>query len=341
MSARATFAASLWLAAASAAAAPLPVRVAWTTVPAEMTPVLFRATPLLAHRGASYVVEPVHFADSPPMLRALAAGEIDLIPLAPATFAVAIENAGMEDLRIVAADYEDGVAGAFSSPFMVRSDGPVRTIADLKGGVLAVNAFGALGDVALHAMLARHGLEDGRDYRVVVTPYPSMGAMLEDGRIALAALVAPFAQRLEMRGTARTLFDRRAAIGPSVGRVEVARAEFLARHRAALADFFADYLRAWRWFLDPANRTQAIAAVAAFNHEPPAAFAYLFSARDYHRDRDARPDLALLQRNLALLGEAGVVATNIDVRRYADLSFIDAAAERLPRARLRAPGDRP
>jgi len=323
-------AACLVVAAPATSAAPLPIRIAWTTVPAQMTPVLFRAKALLVHLGRSYVVEHVHFADSAPMLRALAAGEIDLVPLAPAAFGVAIENAGMEDLRIVAESYEDGVDGSYSSEFMVRRDGPIRQIEDLKGGVLAVHALGNLGEVALRTMLARHGIEDGRDYHVVVAPYPSMGAMLEDGRIELAALTAPFAQQLRLRGTARALFDRRAAIGPSIGLVEVARAEFLARHRAALDDFFEDYLRAWRWFLDPAHRADAVAAVAGFNREPPAAFAsYLFSAGDYYRDRDARPNLALLQRNLALLGEAGMVATNIDVRRYADLSFIDAAARRL------------
>jgi len=318
------------LAAAPAFAAPLAIRIAWTTVPADLTPVLFQAKPLLPHLGRSYVVEHVHFASSAPMLRALAAGEIDLVPLSPASFAVAIENAGLEDLRIVAEGYEDGVAGHYSGAFMVRRDGRVRRIEDLKGGTLALDRPGTLAEVALRIMLTRHGLEDGRDYHVVVTPDPSMGAMLEDGRIDLAALVAPFAERLMRRGTARTLFDRRDAIGPSVSLVVAARAAFLDHHRAVLDDFFADYLRAWRWFLDPAHRDAAIAAVAAFDREDPSAFAYLFSNADYYRDRDARPNLALLQRNLELLSEAGMVMIHVDVRRYADLGFIARAAQRAP-----------
>jgi NitT/TauT family transport system substrate-binding protein len=322
--------AALLLAAAARAAEPLPVRIAWTTVPAQMSPVLFAQKALLAHDGKSYIAEPVHFAASAPLLRALAAGEIDIAALAPAMFAIAIANAGMEDLRILADGYQDGIEGHYSSPFLVAADGPIRTIEDLAGKVAAVNAVGSLGETALRRMLDRHGLQVRRDYAIVVVPYPSMGAMLADGRIDLAALVAPFAQRLEESGTARALFDMRAAIGPSQGLVIVARAGFLARNRAALDDFFEDYLRALRWFLDPNNRAAGVAAVAAFNHQPAEAFAdWLFTGADYYRDRDARPNLALLQSNLDLLTAAGVVAITIDVRVYADLGFIDTAARRL------------
>lgn len=319
------------LAAATARSAePLPIRIAWTTVPAQMSPVLFAETTLLHHLGTSYVVEPVHFAELAPLLRALAADQVDIAALAPATFGVAIANAGLEDLRIIADGYQDGIEGHYSSPFMVAVDGPIRTVEDLQGKVAAVNAIGTLAEIALRRMLDRHGLETPRDYAIVVTPYPSMGAMLEDGQIALAAPVAPFSHRLEERGTARPLFDMNAAIGASQSFVMVARAGFLARNRAALEDFAEDYLRALRWFLDPANRDAAVAAVARFNHEPVDDFAdWLFTSADYYRDRDARPNLALLQSNLSLLTAAGVLAIDIDVRPYADLGFIDTAAKQL------------
>jgi sulfonate transport system substrate-binding protein len=321
--------AALLLAGAAARAEPLKLRVAWSTVPAQLTPVLFQRKELLDHAGKSYTLELVHFAETAPVERWLAAGEIDIAPLAPVTFGVAIENAGLEDLRIIADGYQDGVGRFYSSEFMVRNDGPIWAIEDLKGKLAAIHAPG-LGSIALRFLLSRHGLEDRRDYSTVVTPFPSMGAMLEDGRIDLAALVAPFAQRLIERGTARRLFDLRAAIGPSQGLVYVARAGFLERNRAALEDFFEDYLRALRWFLDPANRDDAVAAVARFNHDAVGLYAgYLFSDGDYYRDRDARPNLAALQGNLRLLRDAGLLSIDIDVKRYLDLSFVEAAAQRL------------
>ena len=322
-------AAALLLAGTLTQAAPLKLRIAWTSVPAQLTPVLFQRRDLLDHEGKSYSLEQVHFAETAPVERWLAAGEIDIAPLAPATLGVAIERAGLADLRIVADGYQDGVGRFYSNEFMVRSNGPLWAIEDLKGKTAAIHAPG-LGATALRFLLSRHGLEDRRDYTTVVAPVPSMGAMLEDGRIDLAALTAPFAQLLADRGTARRLFDLRAAIGPSQSLVYVARAGFLARNRAALVDFFEDYLRALRWFLDPANRDHAAAAVARFNHDSTGLYAsYVFTDGDYYRDRDGRPDLAALQRNLRLLRDAGLFAEDLDVREYADLSLVEAAARGL------------
>ncbi len=121
----------------------------------------------------------------------------------------------------------------------------------------------------------------------------------------------------------------RAAIGPSQSLVYVARAAFLDRNRAALVDFFADWIRALRWFLDPANRDAAIAAVTRFNHGEPALYGYLFGDGDYYRDRDAHPDLAALQANLRLLHDDGLLSIDIDAKRYADLGLIAAALQQL------------
>jgi len=321
--------AALLLAGAAARSAPVKLRIAWTSVPAQLTPVLFQRTDLLDHAGTSYTIEQIHFAETAPIERWLAAGEIELAALSPTALGVAIENAGLEDLRIVADGYQDGIGRAYSSEFMVRADGPIWAVDDLKGKIAAIHAPG-LASTALRIMLSRRGLDDPRDYKTVVTPVPSMGAMLEDGRIDLASLGAPFAQRLAERGTGRRLFDMRAAIGPSQGLVYVARAAFLDRNRAAVEDFFEDYLRALRWFLDPAHRDAAVGAMARFNHDSVALYAgYLFSDGDYYRDRDGRPNLAALQANLRLLRDENLLSIDIDVRRYADLRFVAAAVQRL------------
>ena len=89
-------------------------------------------------------------------------------------------------------------------------------------------------------------------------------------------------------------------------------------------------MRAQRWFLDPANRTQAVQIVADFNKRPASVFSsYLFTPADFHRDPDARPNLAALQQNMKQLKELGFLKSDIDVKRYADLRFIDAAVKRV------------
>lgn len=320
----------LVLPATARADGPLRIRIAWTTVPGQMTPVVMEKKDLLDHLGKTYTVEHLHFSGSGPMVTALAVGEVDIAPLAPSSLGVAIQNAGLDDLRIIADDYQDGVADHYSSEFMVRADGPLQTIDDLKGKVLAVNAIGGGSDIALRIMLRRHGLEDKRDYAIVETQFPNMPAMLEQSKVDLAALVAPFSQLLKSRGTARTLFAMRDVLGPTQSLMNVARASYLEQNRAALQDFFEDYLRGLRWFLDPANRDEAVGIVAQFNRQPVAVFAdYLFTNDDYYRDRDGNPNLDALQNNLRVLREVGFLDIDIDATRHADLSFIAEARRRL------------
>jgi len=312
------------------AAAPLPIRIAWISVPTQMSPILFAQQDLLDHQGVTYAVQHIHFSDEAPILRAFAAGLIDIAPLTPNAVAVAIQNAGLDDLRIVADDYQDGAHGHYSEEFMVGDASPIRAVEDLRGKVLAVEARGGMSEIALRAMLSRHGLSSDRDADIVEAPVPSQGAMLEQGRIDLAALGAPFSYILKARGSARALFTRADALGPSEGLMLVARAEFLERNRAALDDFFEDYLRALRWFLAPDHRDEAVLIAAQASRVPADLLDdYLFSDGDYFRDRDARPDLAALQRNFDQLREAGALDMTVDARAHADLSFIDEAARRV------------
>lgn len=309
---------------------PLKIRIAWTTVPGQMTPILFERKELLKHYGTSYVVEHLHFAGSGPMVTALATGEVDIAPLAPSSFGVAIENARMDDIRVISDVYQDGVGDHYSNEFLVLKDSPIRRIEDLKGKVLAVNAVGGGSDIALRAVLRKYHLEDKKDYTVIETQFSNMPAMLEERKVDLVGLVALFAHSMEKRGTARTLFTVKDALGQSQSLFNVARAGFLENNRAALYDFFEDYVRALHWFLDPANRKAAIGIVAQFNKRSPAVFSsYLFTNGDYYRDHNARPNLDALQHNIQTLKELGFLKTDIDVKRHADLGFIEEAAKRL------------
>lgn len=97
------------------AAEPLKLRVAWAVVPAQLTAVLFEKKDLLKHYGKSYTVEAIHFRGSTPQITALAAGELDLASLAFSSFALAVQNAHMNDLRVVSDLYQDGIPGYYSN----------------------------------------------------------------------------------------------------------------------------------------------------------------------------------------------------------------------------------
>jgi len=59
---------------------------------------------LLTNFGRSYIAEATRFEGTPPVITALAAGELDIGPLAFSSFELTIDNAHIEDLRVICDD---------------------------------------------------------------------------------------------------------------------------------------------------------------------------------------------------------------------------------------------
>jgi len=127
---------------ALAQGAPVKIRLGWVVVPASTAPLVLEKKDLLTNFGRSYIAA-TRFEGTPPVITALAAGELDIGPLAFSSFGLAIDNAHMEDLRVICDEIQDGVVGHSTNEFMVLKDGPIKTVADLKGKVLATNATAA------------------------------------------------------------------------------------------------------------------------------------------------------------------------------------------------------
>ena len=68
----------------------------------------------------------------------------------------------------------------------------------------------------------------------------------------------------ELRQKAHPLFHLRDVMGVTQILALAARAPFIEKNHAALADYMEDYLRSLRWYLDPANHEEAVAIVANF-----------------------------------------------------------------------------
>src|SRR6516225_1957174 len=77
------------------------IRASWIVAPSDWTPLLPEKPELMKNNGKSYVFEPMRFQGTPAVITALANNEIELGNLAFSSLALAIENAGLEDLRIV------------------------------------------------------------------------------------------------------------------------------------------------------------------------------------------------------------------------------------------------
>jgi len=313
----------------SANAEPIKIRNSWVAPVTNWASIWLEKKDLAKHFGQSYVMEPVHFAGTPPMITALANNELEISNLAYSTLGIAIGNAGLSDLRIIADEFQDGVDGYYSQEYMVLKDGPIKKIEDLKGKVVATNAAGSAVDVAMKAMLHQHGLEANRDYTVIEAPFPAMRAMLAEKKVDLIPAVVPFSYNPELRSIARDLFIQRDAIGVADMIVWTARKPFIDKNRAALVDFMEDTLRITHWYLDPKNHAEAMQIAGRVTKLPPVAFDWLFTKQDCYHDPNMLPNLPALQKNVDLTKSLGFVNTSFDVKAYSDLSIVEEAAKRL------------
>src|SRR5215470_10358263 len=100
------------------------IRLSYVVPMANWTFMLMEKKDLARNLGKSYLLENTRFAGTPPMITALAAGELDIANLSYPTLPIAIQNAGMDDLRVISDDFQDGNAGYYSNEFMVLADGP-------------------------------------------------------------------------------------------------------------------------------------------------------------------------------------------------------------------------
>src|SRR3569623_1962041 len=124
----------LMLAALSAAAVfgagaarsePVKIRSAWVAPVSNWASIVAQKKDLAKHWGKSYTFEALRFAGTPPMMTAIAAGELEIANLAYSTFPLAVQNANIDDLRIIADEFQDGANGYHSNQFSVLASGPI------------------------------------------------------------------------------------------------------------------------------------------------------------------------------------------------------------------------
>ena len=322
-------AALLVLAQGASRAEPVKIRVSWIAPLSNWASLLMEKKDLARHMGKSYVLEPVRYSGTPQQITALANNELEIANLAYTTLPIAIHNAGLSDLRVIADELQDGIPGFYSQEYMVLKDGPVQKIEDMKGKVMAINAAGGAVDIAMRKMLRTKGLEVNRDFVQIEAPLPSMRAILADKKADMVPLVVPFSFDPELRKIAKPLFLNSDVMGVTQLLFWTARKSFIDKNRAAMVDFMEDTLRITTWFLDPKNHAEVIAIASRVTKQPPERLGWVFTNKDYHHAAGMRPDLVALQRNVALVKELGLTDKDTDVAKYSDLSLLDEAAKRL------------
>src|SRR5579862_9736802 len=116
-----------------AKADPIKIRLAYAVPVSNWAPLLPEKKELAKHWGTSYDFEAVRYQGTPPMITALAVNELEIGNLAYSTLGLAIQNAGLDDLEVIADEFQDGAPGFYSDEFFVRKDSGIAKVEDLKG----------------------------------------------------------------------------------------------------------------------------------------------------------------------------------------------------------------
>jgi NitT/TauT family transport system substrate-binding protein len=320
---------ALGLTAATANAEPVKIRMSWVVPVANWGSVILEKKDLLTHMGKSYTLEVSRYQGTPQTITAIANNELEVASLAYSSFAIAVDNAGLDDLRVIADEFQDGVPGHYTDQYYVRKDSGINKVEDLKGKVIGTNGGGSAVDVAIRAMLHKHGLEEKRDYTMLEGPLPAMPAMLLEKKADMIPAVLPFSFNPKLREDGKVLFNQTEALGVTQMIILVARKPFIDKNRAAMVDFMEDLLRVVHWYLDPKNHDEVAKIASALTKAPPERFGWLFTKQDTYRDPDLLPNLGALQRNVDTTQELGFVKHKVDVAKHSDLSLVKEAAARL------------
>jgi NitT/TauT family transport system substrate-binding protein len=317
------------LACASAHAEPTKIRMAWVVTPPSLIPIMFKKEGVAKHLGKSYVVEDTHIGASSKQITAIAADQIDIAALNYSSFPLAVLNGGLNELRILADEIQDGKPGYYSATFWVRKDSGINRVEDLKGKTLAINGRGTGVEMAMNIVLQKHGLTQG-DVQVVEVPFSNQAATLADKKVDLAEPPVAFTNNPKYQAMAKPLFRASDAFGISTLSFWVARRDYIAMHRAVLVDLLEDYIRAIRWYTDPKNNTEAIAIASAYTKVPAERYeGWAFGKGDFYRDPNGLVDLAALQSNMEAAAKLKVIPKALDAKKFADLSLVREAAARI------------
>ena len=148
---------------------------------------------VLKNYGKVYELQATFTRGTPEAAALMAAGRVDLACLSFPIFAASVlKDAVPGGMSIIADVFQDGRKGYASNTFFVLDNGGPKTVKDLKGKKIAINAFSSAVDLELRVVLKKNGLDPKKDVEIVEVTFPNMGPALREKRVDCAVMVLPF-----------------------------------------------------------------------------------------------------------------------------------------------------
>ena len=185
------------------------------------------------------------------MRKGLAAGEFDIAHSAVDNAVHMVEAAGQDPVIIMGGD-------SSMNEFFVQPE--IRSIADLRGKVIAVDAPNTAYALLAKKILLNNGLKEGADYTVkpVGGSAARLKAVVNSKEYAAVVLNVPFsilATQSGLKSLGRTVD----LLGPYQATGAYVMRPWAQANGRTLERYIAGYVESLRWAMQPANRAEAVA----------------------------------------------------------------------------------
>ena len=275
---------------------------------------------LTPNQGKRYQLKQILFQANPERFQAYLAGELDA-GTAPGLAIIFGRSQGM-DFKIVASVCMEAAGGQhFTTVYMVKDDGPIKSVKDLKGGTIGVVGIRTATDLWARAGLLNAGLVPDKDTKVVPMAFPVIGDAVRTGKVSAGTFVEPFYSAEMAKGGLRKLFTATEALGYDHELLDIFFSEkFLKANPDAVRAFLADYVAVTKYYLANMEQAKADLHKAGFVRTPLPVY---LKTSDWKRDPNARVDVESLKKlSTFMLDKLQWLEKPVNVDSMVDLSYL-------------------
>jgi ABC-type nitrate/sulfonate/bicarbonate transport system substrate-binding protein len=248
---------------------------------------------LTPNQGKAYNLNQILFQANPERFQAFLAGELDG-GTAPGLAVIFARAQGVEMKIVASICLEASGKGIFTTQYMVKDDGPIKSVKDLKGGTIAVVGIKTATDLWARAGLLNAGLVPDRDTKVVPMGFPVIGDAVRSGKVSAGTFVEPFYSAEMAKGGLRTLFTAVDSVGYEHELLDIFFGEkFLKAHPQAVRAFLSDYVAVTKYYLANTEQAKTDLHKAGFVRTPLPVY---LKTSDWKRTPDGRVNVDSLKK---------------------------------------------
>jgi NitT/TauT family transport system substrate-binding protein len=219
----------------------------------------------------------------------------------------------------------------YGSAVVVRSDGPVHSVSDLRGRIIAIPSRFSDERLIVFRALAANGMDAKKDVRMVEMAPPDVAGALAASAIDAFSMGEPYPSQAEMAGFGRVLFHARQYWPDYISCVLVVRQDVIDKHPEAVQTLVDGVARSGLW-LDEKERAKRHRLHAAdfvgrfYYHQDPKLLRWaLTNPIDRVKYEPLAPRRADFETIVNLMVQTGVLDHAIPFEDFVDTKFADGA----------------